>query len=112
NRAQTSTVFTLAVVMFAASFLLAGRLQDRFGPLWISVTGSILISLGFFLCAYTSSLYSLFFFYGVLGGVGNGFGYSTVVPVMAKWFPDKRGLAIGRPQAGYGGAPGIFGLFA
>jgi MFS transporter, OFA family, oxalate/formate antiporter len=112
KRAQTSTVFTLAVVTFAASFLLAGRLQDRFGPFWISVTGSVLISLGFLLCAYTSSLYSLFFFYGILGGAGNGFGYSTVVPVMAKWFPEKTGLAIGMAIAGYGGGSAIFGSLA
>jgi OFA family oxalate/formate antiporter-like MFS transporter len=112
KRAQTSTVFTLATVMFAASFVLAGRLQDRFGPFWISATGSILISSGFFLCAYASSLYSLFFFYGVLGGVGNGFGYSTVTPVMAKWFPERKGLAIGLAIAGYGGGSAIFGSLA
>src|ERR1700681_4412867 len=43
KRAQTSTVFTLAVVTFAATLLVAGRLQDRFGPFWISVAGSLLI---------------------------------------------------------------------
>jgi OFA family oxalate/formate antiporter-like MFS transporter len=112
KRAQTSTVFTFAVVMFAASLLLAGKLQDRFGPFWISVTGSILITLSFFLFAYTSSLYYLYFFYGVLGGIGNGFGYGTVVPVMAKWFPDRTGLAIGLALAGYGGGSAIFGTFA
>src|ERR1700733_11381031 len=68
KRAQTSTVFTLAVVMFAATLPLAGRLQDRFGPFWISLAGSLMISLSFFLFAYTSSLYYLFFFFGVLGG--------------------------------------------
>src|SRR6202021_2260915 len=66
-------------------------------------------SLGFFLCAYTTSLHYLFFCYGVLGGIGNGFGYATVVPVMAKWIPDKRGLAIGLALAGYGGGSAIFG---
>ena len=112
KRAQTSTVFTLAVVTFAASLLLAGRLQDRFGPFWFSVAGSLLITLSFFLFAHTSSLVYLFFSYGVLGGVGNGFGYSTVVPVMSKWFPDKRGLAIGLALAGYGGGSAIFGTLA
>src|ERR1017187_3793073 len=48
KRAQTSTVFTLAVVMFAATLPLAGRLQDRFGPFWISLAGSVMISLSFF----------------------------------------------------------------
>src|SRR5512135_2628769 len=45
KRAQTSTVFTFAAVVFAASLLLAGKLQDRFGPFWVSFAGSILISL-------------------------------------------------------------------
>jgi OFA family oxalate/formate antiporter-like MFS transporter len=112
KRAQTSTVFTLAVVMFAATLPLAGRLQDRFGPLWISFAGSLMISLSFFLFAYTSSLYYLFFFFGVLGGMGNAFGYATVVPVMAKWFPDRMGLAIGLAIAGYGGGSAIFGTLA
>ena len=112
KRAQTSTVFTVAAVMFAASLLLAGRLQDRFGPSWTSITGSILITLSFFLFAHTSSLYSLYFFYGVLGGIGNGFGYGTVVPVMAKWFPDRTGLAIGLALGGYGGGSAIFGTLA
>ena len=112
KRAQTSSVFTLAVVMFAASLLLAGKLQDRFGPFWISVTGSVLVSLSFLLFAYTYSLYSLFFFYGVLGGAGLGFGFGTVVPVMAKWFPDRTGLAIGLALLGFGGGSAVFGSFA
>jgi MFS transporter, OFA family, oxalate/formate antiporter len=112
KRAQTSSVFTLAVVMFAASLLLAGKLQDRFGPFWISLTGSVLVSLSFLLFAYTFSLYSLFFFYGVLGGAGLGFGFGTVVPVMAKWFPDRTGLAIGLALLGFGGGSAIFGSIA
>jgi MFS family permease len=112
RRAQTSSVFTIAVVMFALSFVFAGRLQDRFGPFWIAITGGLLASLGFFLCAYTTSLPYLYFCYGVLGGIGNGFGYATVVPVMSKWFPDKRGLAIGLALAGYGGGSAIFGPIA
>src|SRR6266581_1873147 len=109
KRAQTSNVFTIAVVTFATSLLIAGRLQDRFGPFWFSITGGALVSLGFFLCAYTSSLHYLFLCYGVLGGIGNGFGYATPIPVMAKWFPDKRGLAVGLAVAGYGGGSAIFG---
>ena len=112
KRAQTSNIFTIAVVMFATSLLIAGRLQDRFGPFWMAITGGVLVSLGFFLCAYTTSLNYLFLCYGVLGGIGNGFGYATVAPVMAKWFPDKRGLAIGLAFAGYGGGSAIFGPVA
>ena len=109
KRADTSMVFTYAVVVFAISFILAGRLQDRYGPFWVSITGGLLVSIGFFLCAYTSSLNYLYICFGVLGGIGNGFGYATPIPVMAKWFPDRRGLAVGLAVAGYGGGSAIFG---
>lgn len=109
KRADTSTVFTIAVVVFALTFILAGRLQDKIGPFPIALTGGILVSLGFFLCAYTNSLTYLFVSFGVIGGLGNGFGYATPIPVMAKWFPDRRGLAVGLAVAGYGGGSAIFG---
>ncbi|HUI84893.1 MAG TPA: OFA family MFS transporter [Candidatus Binatia bacterium] len=109
KRADTSTVFTIAVFVFALTFIVAGRLQDKLGPFWISLTGGVLVSLGFFICAYTSNLTYLFICFGVIGGLGNGFGYATPIPVMSKWFPDKRGLAVGLAVAGYGGGSAIFG---
>jgi len=109
KRTDTSTIFTIAVAVFALTFIVAGRLQDKFGPFWISLTGGLLVSLGFFLCAYTSSLNYLFICFGVIGGLGNGFGYSTPIPVMSKWFPDKRGLAVGLAVGGYGAGSAIFG---
>jgi OFA family oxalate/formate antiporter-like MFS transporter len=112
KRAQTSAVFGYAVIVFALSFIVAGRLQDKFGPFWVSVTGGVLVSLGFFLCSYTHSLTYLYICFGVIGGLGNGFGYATPIPVMAKWFPDKRGLAVGLAVAGYGGGSAIFGPLA
>ncbi len=112
KRAQTSMVFTIAVAVFALSFVLAGRLQDKFGPFWISTAGGLLVSFGFYLSAYTSSLTYLYVCFGVIGGLGNGFGYATPIPVMAKWFPDKRGLAVGLAVGGYGGGSAIFGPLA
>jgi OFA family oxalate/formate antiporter-like MFS transporter len=109
KRAQTSMAFTIAVVVFALTFVVAGRIQDKFGPFYCSLVGGILVSLGFFLCAYTTSLTYLYICFGAIGGLGNGFGYATPIPVMAKWFPDKRGLAVGLAVGGYGGGSAIFG---
>src|SRR6195256_2850287 len=109
KRADTSMVFTIAVVVFALTFVVAGRIQDKFGPLYCSLAGGILVSLGFYLCSYTTSLTYLYVCFGVIGGLGNGFGYATPIPVMAKWFPDKRGLAIGLAVGGYGAGSAIFG---
>ena len=112
KRAETSMVFTIAVVVFALTFIVAGRLQDKLGPFKISLIGAILVSLGFFLCSSADSLTKFFIFFGVLGGLGNGFGYATPIPVMSKWFPDKRGLAVGLAVGGYGGGSAIFGPLA
>ncbi len=112
TRADTSMVFTIAVIVFAASFVIAGRIQDKIGPLPCSLIGGTLVSLGFFLSSYTTSLNYLYVCFGVIGGLGNGFGYATPIPVMAKWFPDKRGLAVGIAVGGYGAGSAIFGPLA
>jgi OFA family oxalate/formate antiporter-like MFS transporter len=112
KRADTSMVFTIAVMVFALSFVVAGRIQDKFGPLYCSLAGGILVSLGFYLCSFTTSLMYLYICFGVIGGLGNGFGYATPIPVMAKWFPDKRGLAVGLAVGGYGAGSAIFGPLA
>lgn len=112
SRAQTSMVFTIAVIVFALSFVVAGRLQDRYGPFPCALAGAILVSVGWFLCSYTTSLLYLYLCFGVIGGLGNGFGYATTIPVMAKWFPDKRGLAVGLAVGGYGAGSAIFGPLA
>src|SRR5215472_12392301 len=112
RRADTSMAFTIAASVFGLSFVLAGRLQDRFGPLPCSIAGSLLISLAFYLCSFTTSLSYLYLCFGVIGGIGNGFGYATPIPVMAKWFPDKRGLAVGLAVGGYGAGSAIFGPLA
>jgi OFA family oxalate/formate antiporter-like MFS transporter len=112
KRADTSEVFTWAVVVFAFSFILAGRLQDKLGPFKISITGCILLTAGMILSMWTTSLTYLIVCFGILVGIGNGFGYATPIPVMSKWFPDKRGLAVGLAVAGYGGGSAIFGPLA
>jgi OFA family oxalate/formate antiporter-like MFS transporter len=109
KRTETSTAFAIAIAVFAVSFILAGRLQDRFGPLPVSLTGGLLVSLGFWLCAETDSLTWLYVCFGGVVGLGNGFAYATPIPVMAKWFPDRRGLAVGLAIAGYGAGSAVFG---
>jgi OFA family oxalate/formate antiporter-like MFS transporter len=112
TRAQTSWVYTIAIVCFALTFLVAGRIQDVRGPRICAFLGGILVSAGFVLASFTSSLVMLYVFYGVIVGIGNGFGYSTPMPVGSKWFPDRRGLVVGLMVGGYGGGQAIFGTLA
>jgi OFA family oxalate/formate antiporter-like MFS transporter len=44
----------------------------------------------------------LYLTYGVIGGIGLGFGYIVPVAVLVKWFPDRRGLITGVAVGGFG----------
>ena len=112
TRAQTSWVFTIAVVVFALSFVVAGRIQDARGPRLCAIVGGSLVALGFVLASFTTSLTYLYLAFGVVVGLGNGFGYATPTPVASKWFPDKRGLVVGLMVGGYGAGSAIIGPVA
>src|SRR5205085_7815206 len=107
TRSQTSWVYTIAVVVFASTFVLAGRIQDSLGPRPCAFTGAILVSLGFFAASFTTSLWFLYVAFGLIVGAGNGFGYATPMPVASKWFPDRRGLVVGLMVGGYGASSAI-----
>src|SRR5207237_518962 len=97
---------------FASTFMLAGRIQDKRGPRLCAFLGAVLVSLGFFLTSFATSLSFLYVVFGVVVGAGNGFGYATPIPVASKWFPDKRGLVVGLMVGGYGASSAIIGPVA
>src|SRR5215472_6949016 len=76
NRAQTSWTYTIAVVSFAVTFVLAGRLQDARGPKICAFLGALLVGGGFVLSSQTTSLAFLYLAFGLVVGIGNGFGYA------------------------------------
>lgn len=43
--------------------------------------------------------------YGVIAGTGVGITYGVPMVVSARWFPDKKGLAIGLTIIGFGLSP-------
>jgi len=107
SRAQTSWVFPISIVAFVAALVVAGYLQDKFGPLRISLAGAILLGGGFLLASRLGGLMSMYLLLGVVLGLANGVGCATPVVVLAKWFSDRRGLAIGLAVAGYGSGSAI-----
>ena len=112
NRTQVSVVFTIAILSVGSWFVVAGFLQDRFGPQKVAAFGGILYALGFYLASQTESLIWLYITFGAIAGAGNGFGYAIPIPVCSKWFPDRRGLAVGLVVGGYGAGSGIYGPLA
>ena len=112
TRTQTSLVATIDMVMLASSFLLAGVLQNRIGPRAVATIGGLLFSAGLFLASYTQSLTMLYLTWGVMVGIGLGFGYLAPITVGSKWFPNHRGLVNGLAIGIFAAGSGIFGPIA
>ncbi len=103
---QLNDPYTLCCLVFAFAMILAGRCQDKFGPRLTASIGGLLVGAGFVLCSTTNSYAVWLLGFGVLAGIGIGFGYSSATPPALKWFPpSKTGLIAGLVVAGFGLAP-------
>ena len=90
--------------IFIGTFV-GGRIQDRRGPRPVAIAGVVLYSVGIMLASLTNTkdqLWLLVLTYGVMGGIGLGLAYITPIAMLAKWFPDKRGLITGIAVGGFG----------
>jgi OFA family oxalate/formate antiporter-like MFS transporter len=76
-------------------------LGARRGPKLMVAFGGIMVSLGWIANSYADTL-GMLYFGAVLSGIGGGAIYATCVGQAVKWFPDRRGLAVGLTAAGYG----------
>ena len=112
TRTQTSLVATIDMVMLASSFVVAGALQSRIGPRAVATIGGLLFSAGLFLASYTQTLTVLYLTWGVMVGIGLGFGYLAPITVGSKWFPNHRGLVNGLAIGIFAAGSGIFGPIA
>ena len=102
---ETAWAFSLTILSLGTSAAWAGALLPRVGPRRLAVTGSVMFAGGYMLAslALKWDMLALFYVgYGVIGGAGIGMGYVTPVATVAKWFPDKKGLATGIVVMGFG----------
>lgn len=101
--AQVTLTFTIAIFVLGFASFFGGLWLNRTGPRVVAMTGGALYGLGVFLASFSAhNLYWLYLSYGVVGGVGLGFGYIVPVAVLVKWFPDRRGLITGIAVGGFG----------
>jgi len=94
--------FSVFLASFAFTMPLAGKYIEEWGPRKTTVVGGVLTGLGWLLASTVSSVEMLYLVYGVVGGVGVGIAYGVPVAVSARWFPDRRGLAVGLTVLGFG----------
>ena len=101
--ASLNDPYAVCCIVFAFSMILAGKCQDRFGPRITAFVGGILVGMGFIWISQTSSYVIWVLGFGLLVGIGIGFGYSAATPPALKWFPpQKTGLIAGLVVSGFG----------
>lgn len=103
--AQAVLPFEVAVGTIFIGSLIGGRIQDRKGPRPVALAGGLLYALGTMLGSLvhrSDQLWLLVSTCGAMAGIGMGAAYITPIAMLAKWFPDKRGLITGLAVGGFG----------
>jgi OFA family oxalate/formate antiporter-like MFS transporter len=106
--------WSIAAIQFAFSIFIAletwltpieGWIVDvlgpQRGPKLMVAFGGIMVAIGWIVNSMADSL-TILYLGAVIGGIGGGAVYATSVGHAVKWFPDRRGLAVGLTAAGYG----------
>jgi OFA family oxalate/formate antiporter-like MFS transporter len=100
---DVTLTFTICILVVGFAAFGAGLWLNRTTPRTVALTGGFLYGLGVFLACFSANrLWWLYLSYGLIGGVGLGFGYIVPVAVLVKWFPDRRGLITGIAVGGFG----------
>ncbi len=106
--------WSIAAIQFAYSVFIAletwltpiqGWIVDvlgpRRGPKLMVAFGGLFVGLGWIINSMADSL-TMLYVGAIVSGTGGGAIYATSVGHAVKWFPDRRGLAVGLTAAGYG----------
>jgi len=94
--------FSVFLAFFAIAMPLTGKFIETIGPRRVTIIGGMLTGAGWLLASMVTSVWMLYIVYGMVGGIGVGIAYGVPVAVAARWFPDRRGTAVGLTLLGFG----------
>src|SRR5438132_10209218 len=102
---EVTLTFTISIFVLGIAAFFGGLWLNRKGPRIVALTGGALYGLGVFLASFSAhKLWWLYLSYGLIGGIGLGFGYIVPVAGLVQWVPARRGpntvIAVGGSGAG------------
>ena len=95
TRSETSLNFSICVTTLCIGGLASGRLMNTKTPRQIMIFSAASIMTGFIFVSRMQTLFELYFFYGVLCGLGIGVGYNALISTTLQWYPERQGLISG-----------------
>lgn len=102
---QSLLPFTFLLVLYALLMPVTGFYIDKIGVGKITAIGGVVTGIGYILSSLATNIILLTITYGVIAGAGVGIAYGVPLAVSAKWFPDRKGLAVGATAIGFGLSP-------
>ncbi|MBB3772333.1 OFA family oxalate/formate antiporter-like MFS transporter [Angulomicrobium tetraedrale] len=101
ERASIQIAFTIFVLVQTWLAPIEGFFIDKFGPRLMVAFGALFIGTAWVINSQATTLFG-FYVGAAIGGIGVGSIYATCINNALKWFPDRRGLAVGLTAGGYG----------
>ncbi|ACI18434.1 L-lactate MFS transporter [Dictyoglomus thermophilum] len=101
---QSGLPYMLFLFFFALFMALSGKYVSKY-PRLIIFIGGLIVGLGWILSGFFRDIKIIAITYGIIAGSGVGIVYGVPITVISKWFPDKRGLAMGLVISGFGLSP-------
>ncbi len=92
-----------AIQAFSMPFL--GPFIDKIHPRRVILLNGAIMSAGLILSSFAENIYQFTAAFSFIFGFGATAVYATPIAVATKWFPDRKGLAIGLTLFGMGLAP-------
>jgi MFS family permease len=100
-----SSAMTIGFLAMAFTSMVWGGLSDRFGPLPVVLTGSVVLAVSLGLASLATSLLVFQFVFGLLVGAATAAIFAPMMACVTGWFDTHRSLAVSLVSAGMGMAP-------
>jgi MFS family permease len=101
SRGAISVALSINLLLGGAAGFAVGALADRYGPRALLAGTAALAGTGFALTSLVHALWHIYLLVGVLGGIGMSAFYVLSTSTVARWFEQRRGLAIGIVLTGF-----------
>jgi MFS family permease len=101
SRGAISAALSLNLLLGGLAGFGIGALADRHGPRVMLVVTVTLAGAAFALVSTVDALWHLYLFVGVMGGVGMSSFYLLSASTVARWFDERRGLALALVLVGF-----------
>ncbi len=107
-----SSAMTIGFLAMAFTSMIWGTLSDRFGPLPVVLTGSIVLAASLALASLATSLLAFQILFGVMIGGAAAAIFAPMMACVTGWFDTHRSLAVSLVSAGMGMAPVVMSPLA